>query len=108
VVRDCGTFARLSGALWCCSLQRSPASKSAMRCRDIRAVEELLGDVGISATAIYTHMDFEYVAKIYRAAHVHAASIRRVAPVGANRRGVRAFQFIALPLRLTIIMANRS
>jgi hypothetical protein len=49
----------------------------------LSAALELLGHVSISTTAVYTHMDFAYLAKVYRAAHTHAVIIRR--PVGAHR-----------------------
>jgi integrase/recombinase XerC len=42
------------------------------RCGDIRAVQELLGHVSISTTAIYTHLNFENLAKTYTATHPRA------------------------------------
>jgi integrase/recombinase XerC len=38
----------------------------------IRHVQELLGHVSISTTAIYTHLDFAHLAKVYGAAHPRA------------------------------------
>ena len=39
---------------------------------DIRAVQELLGHASISTTAIYTHLNFQHMAKVYMAAHPRA------------------------------------
>ena len=40
--------------------------------KDIRAVQELLGHAGIGTTQIYTHLDFQYLARTYEAAHPRA------------------------------------
>ena len=36
---------------------------------DLRAVQEMLGHASISTTQVYTHLDFQHLARVYDAAH---------------------------------------
>jgi len=53
-------------------LRHSFASHVLQSSGDLRAVQEMLGHASIASTQVYTHLDFQYLAKAYDRAHPRA------------------------------------
>jgi integrase/recombinase XerC len=63
-------------------LRHSFASHVLQSSGDLRAVQEMLGHASIASTQVYTHLDFQHLAKVYDAAHPRA---RRAKPAKKTR-----------------------
>jgi integrase/recombinase XerC len=63
-------------------LRHSFASHVLQSSGDLRAVQEMLGHASIASTQVYTHLDFQHLAKVYDAAHPRA---RRAKPAKKAR-----------------------
>ena len=50
-------------------LRHSFASHVLQSSGDLRAVQEMLGHASIASTQVYTHLDFQHLAKVYDSAH---------------------------------------
>lgn len=53
-------------------LRHSFASHVLQSSGDLRAVQEMLGHASIASTQVYTHLDFQHLAKVYDQAHPRA------------------------------------
>ncbi len=53
-------------------LRHSFASHGLQSSGDLRAVQEMLGHASIASTQVYTHLDFQHLAKVYDSAHPRA------------------------------------
>jgi len=71
-LKQLGVSQHLDQPLYPHMLRHSFASHMLEASGDLRAVQELLGHANITTTQIYTHLDFQHLAKVYDQAHPRA------------------------------------
>jgi len=71
-LRRWGTRSGIGSAVHPHMLRHSFATHVLQSASDLRAVQEMLGHSSISTTQVYTHLDFQHLAKVYDAAHPRA------------------------------------
>ena len=67
-----GKFVGMNGRLHPHKFRHSCATHFLESSGDLRAVQELLGHANLSTTQVYTHLDFQQLAKVYDNAHPRA------------------------------------
>lgn len=65
-------------------LRHSFASHLLQSSSDLRAVQEMLGHASIASTQVYTHLDFQHLAKVYDTAHPRAK--RKTGKTGSTEK----------------------
>lgn len=71
-LRKCGIQQGIASGVHPHLLRHSFATHVLQSSGDLRAVQEMLGHASISTTQVYTHLDFQYLSKIYDSAHPRA------------------------------------
>jgi len=71
-LRKCGIQQGIASGVHPHLLRHSFATHVLQSSGDLRAVQEMLGHASISTTQVYTHLDFQYLSKIYDGAHPRA------------------------------------
>ena len=73
-------------------LRHSFASHVLQSSGDLRAVQEMLGHASIASTQVYTHLDFQHLAKVYDVPAIPAGSYKFHCTVHPNMAGTIALQ----------------
>lgn len=71
-LKQWGVKLGLPGSVHPHALRHSFASHLLQSSGDLRAVQDMLGHASISTTQVYTHLDFQHLAKVYDQAHPRA------------------------------------
>ena len=84
-IKRCAALAGLDVDVHPHMLRHSFASHVLQSSGDLRAVQEMLGHASIASTQVYTHLDFQHLAKVYDAAHPRARRARQPEKAGKKR-----------------------